>query len=93
MCALCHKGLMPAIHLAVIVSNRQGLFSQDIRPRPMFGLVVPRLFCTDRHRHIQFANIMTKGYQVRSFRIIYRSPLVQVVEKAGIVPAAHKLAV
>lgn len=31
--------------------------------------------------------------QVRSFRIIYRSPLVQVVEKAGIVPAAHKLAV
>ena len=36
---------------------------------------------------------ITIANQVRSFRIIYRSPLVQVVEKAGIVPAAHKLAV
>ncbi|MEE8807145.1 MAG: hypothetical protein SOI44_01860 [Lactimicrobium sp.] len=33
------------------------------------------------------------SHQIRSFRIIYRSPLVQVVEKAGIVPTASKLAV
>lgn len=71
MRALCHKGLMPSIHLAVIVSNRQGLFPQDIRPCPVLDLIAPRLFCTDRHRHIQFANIMTKGHQVRSFRKLH----------------------
>lgn len=66
MRALCHKSLMSAIHLAVIVSDCQGLLPQDIRSCPVLDLIAPRLFCDDRHWHIQLGNIMMKAKQVRS---------------------------